>query len=140
MEVIRNPTRRPYDPFDDSAVERQVRMGLLTPDGKPDPEALTVFSRLHAGLFFDSLCDSCSSIERVEAVCRRLKETAAQTGARRALLELCTLYDDMRRPLPEPIWWIVGSDLLLPPFMEAFTARLSALADGLEVARQDEAD
>lgn len=57
MEVIRNPTRRPQDPFDDSAAERQKRMGLLTDDSKADMDALAAFSRLYAGLFFDNLCD-----------------------------------------------------------------------------------
>lgn len=131
MEVIRNPTRRPQDPFDDSAAERQKRMGLLTDDSKADMDALAAFSRLYAGLFFDNLCDICASPEAVTAACRHLSETFVQAGHRRALLELCTLYDNMRRPLPEPIWWIVGSDVLLPPFMKHFTIRLFKLADEL---------
>ena len=51
-------TSRPHDPFDDSAVERQRRMGLLTETGGVEEGALAVLSRVYAGLFLDHLCDS----------------------------------------------------------------------------------
>ena len=65
---------RACGPFDDSALERLRRMGLLTAEGKPDRDALAVVSRLYAGLFYDELCDFYSELHSVNNVCRSLIE------------------------------------------------------------------
>lgn len=124
---------RPHDPFDDSAVERHRRMGLLTADGKADTAAMAVFSRVFAGLFFDCLCDFSGSFETVRTVCLRLLELAEEEEPRRILLALSIQYDAMRRSLPEPIWWIAGSKTLLPPFTTGFLQHLRTLLSESEV-------
>ncbi len=56
---------RPDSPFDDSAQERQRRMGLVLEDGKPDKDAVAVLSCVYAGQYFDDLCDFCQDIQSV---------------------------------------------------------------------------
>ena len=112
-------------PFDDSAKARQTRMGLLQSDGKADQDAVAILSRVYAGLLFDDLCESSPDMERVYAVCDRMAELLAQGSAKKALLYICLQYDGLLRPLPEPIWWIVGNPALVEPFCEGFIRRLS---------------
>ena len=112
-------------PFDESAKARQTRMGLLQSDGKADQDAVAILSRVYAGLLFDDLCESSPDMERVYAVCDRMAELWAQGSAKKALLYICLQYDGLLRPLPEPIWWIVGNPALVEPFCEGFVRRLS---------------
>ena len=122
---------RPHDPFDDSAVERQRRMGLLTEQGGVDHRALSAFCSIHAGLFFDDLLDYCTDAKMARAICRQLLELSVQEDARRVLLALSMQYDAMNHTLPDPVWWIVGSSVLLPPFIEGFMHQLAELANEL---------
>ena len=133
MKMKTNLNRRPHDPFDDSATQRQQRMGLLTPDGQINTSAVNTLSRVYAGLLFDTLCDSYSDAEAVTELCREFANVECENGTRSALLELCVLYDGLRLTLPEPIWWIVGNDSLLAPFMSGFSACLAALSGRMEV-------
>ena len=55
----------------------------------------------------------------------RIQEERAQGSAKKALLYICLQYDGLLRPLPEPIWWIVGNPALVEPFCEGFIRRLS---------------
>ena len=116
---------RSASPFDDSAVQRHKRMGLLEPSGAVNTKSVEMMARLHAGLFFDQLCDASSSFEEVAAVCSRLISKAAQDDAKQTILLLSLEYDFMRHTLPEAIWWIAGSSILLPPFTEQFIRCLS---------------
>lgn len=132
MEKKQNISSRPYDPFDDSVLERQRRMGLIDPDGSVDKPILSAMARVYAGLFFDNLCDKYSSINVVTASCQMILD---KTEARDSLLELSLLHDRMHRSLPEPIWWIVGSDPLLEVFISCFTVHLVELSGRLEVMK-----
>ena len=49
--------QRPHSPFDDTAIERLRRMGLVTAEDRPDRDVLAVFSTIFAGQFYDDLCD-----------------------------------------------------------------------------------
>ena len=49
--------QRPHSPFDDTAIERLRRMGLVTAEDKPDRDVMAVFSGIFAGQFYDDLCD-----------------------------------------------------------------------------------
>ena len=120
-------------PFDDSAKARQTRMGLLQSDGKADQDVVAILSRVYAGLLFDDLCESSPDMERVYAVCDRMAELWAQGSAKKALLYICLQYDGLLRPLPEPIWWIVGNPALVEPFCEGFVRSLSEFKNESEV-------
>lgn len=94
---------------------------------------MQVFSRIYAGLFFDSLCDFSSGLEMVSTVCGRLLELSEDVEPRRVLLALSMQYDTMCRPLPEPVWWIAGSKALLPAFAIGFLQHLRVLLQESEV-------
>lgn len=123
------PVGRAASPFDDSAVERHFRMGLLDAVGKPNLNTITVLSQLYAGLFYDDLCDFYGSIEEVTSICSSLISLSDKSDFRQIFLVLCTDYDTMLCPLPEPIWWISGSAVLVPPFLAGFVRRLNQLVN-----------
>lgn len=112
-------------PFDYAALDRQLRMGLIRADGGADREALAVMARVYAGLFYESLCEAESDRKRVCGVCRRLIGIEAEGDARQTLLAICMQYDAMMRPLPEPLWWIVGNRELVEPFVHSFANALA---------------
>lgn len=58
--------QRPHSPFDDTAIERLRRMGLVTAEARPDRDVMNIFSMIFAGQFYDDLCDySIAAIVRV---------------------------------------------------------------------------
>ena len=111
-------------PFGEKGRMRQRHMGLVDSDGKPDRDAVSTMSRIFAGLFYDDLLESSYPEDHAKAVCDRLDELLQAEDTRRAMLAICSQYDDMLRPLPEPIWWIVGNPALVEPFVEGFVCRL----------------
>lgn len=129
MNYNPKPAPRPHDPFDDSARERQKRMGLLTSEGQPSATSIEVFCTLYAGLFFDDLCDRCGDFETALAVCRNLIDLSQREEPRRMLLALSVQYDAMQCSLPDPIWWIAGNTVLVTAFTQGFAQRLQILAD-----------
>ena len=110
-------------PFDDSARARQVRMGLLDTEGRANQDAVAVMARVYAGLLFDDLCESSPDMEHVYTICDRFEELRGTGDAQQILLYICLQYDALLRPLPEPIWWIVGNSALVEPFCESFVRR-----------------
>ena len=129
MKLIRTPTSHPGSPFDDSAVDRQRRMGLLAQDGTVAQPAVAVFSQIYAGLFYDDLCDAHQDYQAVLAICRELVAMAGDADPRRGLLDLCVQYDTMLRPIPAPIWWIAGNASLVETFVREFARHLSKLLE-----------
>ena len=111
-------------PFDDSALDKQLRMGLIGENGGPNVDALSVLGRVYAGLFFESLSDAGNGMEKVFGICERIIETVKKEDIKQALLAICVQYDAIIRPLPEPLWWIVGNQELTGPFVRAFAKSL----------------
>lgn len=120
---------RACGPFDDPALERLRRMGLLTAEGKPDRDALAVVSRLYAGLFYDELCDFYSELHSVNNVCRSLIERGNADDIRLPFLSICWAYDAMYCALPDPVWWIAGNLELAVHFAQGFIRRLSEFTE-----------
>lgn len=118
-----------YSPFDDSAVERQRRMGLILDDGTPDRDAVTVLARVLAGQYFDDLCDFCQDADAVLDVLRRFLGEAEGAPPQRRFLLLCLQYDAIYRPLPDPVWWLSGNQKLAGLFSAGFVAHLRRLAE-----------
>lgn len=127
MNQASQSAARPHDPFDDSAPERQKRMGLLTEAGLPNAETMEMFCSLYAGLFYDDICDHCGDFDTAISICHSLIALAEKDDSRRVLLTLSLQYDAMQRSLPDPIWWIAGNPTLVSAFIEGFSRRLSAL-------------
>ena len=127
MNHSRKPTARPHDPFDDSAIERHKRMGLLNSHGQISINTMEVFCHLYAGLFYDDVCDHCEDYAAAASIFQSLIAVSRTDEVRRVLLAISVQYDAMRRSLPEPIWWIAGNPTLVSAFIEGFTRRLSLL-------------
>lgn len=128
-----NLTPRAASPFDDSAMERHRRMGLIAADETVNSAAVTALAHAHAGLFFDALCDSYAEYKTVSSICASLIELAKEFPPQRVLLALCAEYDAMHRSIPEAIWWISGSAELVPPFVEQLLQWLEILMKETEV-------
>lgn len=117
-------------PFDHTAIERHRRMGLLSCNGVVNTAAMDTFSRIHAALFYDDLLDYYRDSSRVQTICHSLIERCNQASLHDSMLNLCIEYDYIHRPLPEAIWWIAGSDVLLQPFLTGFLQWLQSCLEG----------
>lgn len=124
-----NNYQRTHSPFEDSAAERLRRMGLTAADGSPERDAMTVFSSIFAGQFFDDLCDYCQDFENVQAIIDQIFHTAEQADPKQKFLLICLQYDSIYRTLPDPVWWISGSPAFAELFAEGFLAHLKRLAE-----------
>lgn len=115
------------NPFDDSAPERLRHMGLLTAEGAPEQDSLTVVEQLYAGLFYDALCDYYDDMAVVTATCRELAERLGTENPRQSFLRICSAYDAIYLAIPEPVWWIAGNLDLVTHFSVGFIKRLTDL-------------
>ena len=120
---------RPRSPFDASAAERLRRMGLASSGGQPDPDVMSVFSRIFAGQFYDDLCDYYQDDETTRDLLLQFFDAAESADAKQRFLLICLQYDGMFRDLPDPIWWISGQPEFAELFADGFLAHLKILDD-----------
>ena len=116
-------------PFDLRAVDRQRRMGLLTEDGRPNKEALTVLAQVFAGQLYDNFYDYHRYPEDAKKALERIFAAAGHADSEQKFLLICTQYDRIRRVLPDPIWWISGSPALAGLFAAGFIDHLKRLSE-----------
>ena len=121
---------RAPDPFDDSARERLIRMGLLEDNGQISYEAMDVFAAVFTGLFFDDLCDHYSDNGDILSISLTFRELYDKRDFSRMYLLLSLQYDCIRKPLPDPIWWLAGHSALVETFLTLFMERLECLMTG----------
>lgn len=120
-----------HSPFDDSTGVRLRHMGLLQQDGAPDEKQISVLGEVFAGQFFDDLYDFRQDTETAGTSLEKfLVETEDATAKYRFLL-ICLQYDAIRRPLPDPVWWLSGNTQLANLFSTSFVVRLRELAKGV---------
>ena len=123
-------TPRWHSPFDNSAGARLRHMGLLHEDGTPDQQRIKVLGEVFAGQFFDDLYGFQQDAEAAgKSLGDFLRETKGATAKYRFLL-VCLQYDAIRRPLPDPVWWLSGNAQLADLFSASFAARLQEMARG----------
>ena len=122
-------SRRTVSPFDAEAKERLRHMGLLDVQDKANKEVIRAAAQLHAGMFYDDLCD-CGGMEGgVFDIITRLSSLRDTGDSRQALLYICVSYDRMSRPLPDLIWWISGNQEILPSFINCFVDSLRSIVN-----------
>ena len=102
-------------------------MGLLDNDGKANAAAITAVANVHAGMFFDDLCDYGPDAGTMLTVITRLRFLLNNAKPNQVFLAICMVYNELRRPLPYVLWWISGSDSIVPIFTKQFVDRLSAI-------------
>ena len=118
------------DPFDESTAARLERMGILHSTGEVNIETMRAFVQIFAGLFFDDLCDFYSDQEEVSAVAAAFSELSARKDCQNIYLLISLQYDTIRKPLPDPIWWLAGCATALSLFCLGFVERLLELMKG----------
>lgn len=118
------------DPFDESTAARLERMGILHSTGEVNIETMRAFVQIFAGLFFDDLCDFYSDQEEVSAVAAAFSELSARKDCQNIYLLISLQYDTIRKPLPDPIWWLAGCAPALSLFCLGFVERLLELMEG----------
>lgn len=133
------------DPFDSSTGARLERMGILRPDGEVNVEVMRAFVQIFGGLFFDDLCDFYSDQGEVSAVTAAFSELAARKDCQNIYLLISLQYDTIRKPLPDPIWWLAGCAPGLSLFCLGFVERLLELSEnqasnGKEMVANETAD
>ncbi len=132
--------RRP-DPFDGSAQARLSRMGILTEIGAVDEAVMQAFIRIFAASFFDDLCDACEALEQISNLTSAFRELEERKDPQRIFLLISLQYDALRKPLPDPIWWLAGHSQALERFSLGFVSCLSQLmADLKEDDKEDGPD
>ena len=115
------------NPFDDSALPRLQRMGLLSATGEADRDAVASLSTVYAGLLFDTLCDYHQCYDDVKTTLDSFLQMAEGTDAQQKFLLLCLQYDAIYAPLPDPIWWISGNSVLCELFSELFVQHIQTI-------------
>ncbi len=131
MTQQKNMKRGP-DPFDGSADARLRRMGLLTETGEVNEPAMNVSAHIFAASLFDDLCDTHEDQRQIFQVMSAFRELAARQDAKRIFLMISLQYDALRKPLPDPVWWLAGNVPALTRFSLDFAAYLLQLADDME--------
>lgn len=121
--------QRPRSPFDDSALERLRRMGLVTAEDTPERDAMAVFSAIFAGQLYDDLCDYYQDYEDVLELLTQLFDAAESADPKQKFLLVCLQYDGMFRDLPGPVWWISGQPEFAGLFADGFLAHLKILKE-----------
>lgn len=129
--------RRP-DPFDGSSSARLSRMGLLTGTGDVDEAAMRVFIHIFAASFFDDLCDTYEALEAVTRITAAFCELEERKDPQRIFLLLSLQYDTLRKPLPDPVWWLAGYPPALAQFSLGFAAYLSQLMADMKHEKEDD--
>jgi hypothetical protein len=129
MKEKNNPLiPRAPNPFDESAEARLINMGVIGIDGEISQQVISVFADVFSGLFFDDLCDFCNDRGDVAKYCGILNDLFAERNNRRVYLFLSVLYDRMRKPLPDPVWWLAGNTAAVDAFITCFVPKLKRLA------------
>ena len=142
MSKKRNPLAvRVPDPFDSSARTRLIRMGLSDKDGKIDHEVMSIFAGVFAGLFFDDLCEYHDDTHDLLAIYETFQKLYKRQDYQHMYLLLSIQYDYIRKPLPDPVWWLAGDNNAVKEFMTLFMARYEHLMSDAGITRQEkEAD
>ena len=126
-EVIRMNCIINSSPFDDSALPRLKRMGLLSATGEADRDAIALLAIVCAGLLFDTLCDYHQCYDDVKTTLDSFLQMAEGTDVQQKFLLLCLQYDAIYAPIPDPIWWISGNSALCELFSELFIQHIQTI-------------
>ena len=83
-------------------------MGIVKRDGEINVENMRLFTRIYAAQFYYNLCDSYAK-STVGTVLASFDELSGRKDYKGIYLFLSLQYDQLRKPLPDPVWWLMGS-------------------------------
>jgi hypothetical protein len=92
---------------------------------------MRLFTRIYAAQFYYNLCDSYAK-STVGTVLASFDELSGRKDYKGIYLFLSLQYDQLRKPLPDPVWWLMGSPKALKIFSIGFVESLT------EVFREEE--
>ena len=115
------------DPFDGSARARLERVRLIDDEGQLDQTAMDAFADIFTGLFYDDQCEYYDTAEDVLTIFKTFKALYSRGSFHHMYLLMSIQYDFMRKPLPDPIWWIAGNSAAIKAFMTLFMERYERL-------------
>ena len=118
------------DPFDGSVRIRLEHMGIIDKDGEVADGAMAVFASIFTGLFFDDLCELFERNEDMLTVYEAFAALHKKDDPHSMYLLLSVQYDYMRKPLPDPVWWLAGDSAAVRAFMKLFINNYEHLMTG----------
>ena len=118
-------------PMDGPLLSRLYQMGIVKRDGEINVENRRLFTRIYAAQFYYNLCDSYAK-STVGTVLASFDELSGRKDYKGIYLFLSLQYDQLRKPLPDPVWWLMGSPKALKIFSIGFVESLT------EVFREEE--
>ena len=111
------------DPFDGSSRARLARMGLIDCSGELIISAMAVFADIFTGLFYDDLRDYHANTEYQLTLFKTFGALYKKEDYQHMYLLISIQYDYMRKPLPDPVWWLAGESAAVKAFMTLFIER-----------------
>jgi hypothetical protein len=115
------------DPFDGSARERLEHMGIVDSGGALIDSAMPVFADIFTGLFFDDLCDFHDKADDLLTIYEAFQTLFRKKDYQHMYLLMSIQYDYIRKPLPDPVWWLAGDSAAVKAFMALFIERYQSL-------------
>ena len=107
------------DPFDGTAHTRLKHMGIIDDAGQVRIQAMTIFTRIFTGLFYDDLRDV-HDIDDLLTIYDTFKAIYEKEDYHHMYLLMSIQYDYMGKPLPDPVWWLAGDSEAVMAFMVMF--------------------
>ena len=113
-------------PMNGPLLSRLYQMGIVKRDGEINIENMRLFTRIYAAQFYYNLCDSYTK-STVGAVLASFDELLGRKDYKGIYQ-----YDQLRKTMPDPVWWLMGSPKALKIFSIGFVESLT------EVFREEE--
>ena len=114
------------NPFNETAKTRLANMNIIK-DGQINQAAISTFADVFTGLFFDDICDFYNDAQNISAIYETFVSFYEKANYRQMYLFFSIQYDYIRKPLPDPVWWIAGNSDVVEEFMKLFMARYKIL-------------
>jgi hypothetical protein len=89
--------------------------------------AMPVFADIFTGLFFDDLCDFHDKADDLLTIYETFQALFRKKDYQHMYLLMSIQYDYIRKPLPDPVWWLAGDSAAVKLFMTLFVERYERL-------------
>lgn len=112
---------------DNDLIDRLVHMGLMTDAGTVSEEVMSVFAGIFSGVFiWDVRQYAVREKHSLRTIYEVFQELEQRQEYHNMYLMLSIQYDQMGKTLPDPIWWLMCSEIAVEGFMRHFMKRFDA--------------
>jgi len=116
---------------DAELLDRLIHMGLLSDGNTINEEGMSAFAGIFFGLFvWDAKCAYPPGANQLLPVYEMLIKDEKASDYCDAYLMLSVQYDQMGKTLPDPVWWLMCSDVAVRGFMQRFIERFGEYIAG----------